>query len=425
MSSKNETPTYQKPARPSLFDQLKPHSLRLRLVLWYGTLVAITLGLFVLLVLSLIMNSLTQGVESAVRTEARAATVEVDRELVSTPPYWPTRLSLNTVNTYQDPGVEIEVVDLQGTVRYDSDGNLETRIPIKPEATQATLAGHSFEYNDRFAGEPVLIEAVPILAPGRSSNEEAIDPTGNESTPPAAASPISVHSGPVIGMLLVAKSLQDVQTTLTLVRTLVLLAGGVTLVGALLGGWAIAGRVLYPLTEMAKTARTIAATTAQGTRIGNLSPRVRRPRGQDEMAQVVDALNEMLSNLEKATQGQRRFVADASHELRAPLTTIQGNLAFLRRHGDELPPAERRMMLDDAHSETLRLSQLVEALLLLARADANVDQPPAPSEQMAEEHIHQLVELDRVTLQLVRQLRGRLNGEEAAPRLEIGHIEPV
>src|SRR5207249_8548897 len=81
----------------------------------------------------------------------------------------------------------------------------------------------------------------------------------------------------------------------------------------------------------------------------------------------------MLASLESAMRTQRRFVADASHELRAPLTTIQGNLAFLQRHLDELPPEERRSMLSDAHGETLRLAELVEELLLLARADANVD----------------------------------------------------
>src|SRR5260370_2457399 len=135
------------------------------------------------------------------------------------------------------------------------------------------------------------------------------------------------------------------------------------------------------------TARSIASSTVRGTRIGNLSQRVPQPRSHDEMAQVVDTFNEMLASLESATQAQRRFVADASHELRAPLTTIQGNLAFLQRHLDELPSEERRTMLTDAHGETLRLAELVEELLLLARADASSDPPieaqstaPAPQE---------------------------------------------
>jgi len=190
--------------------------------------------------------------------------------------------------------------------------------------------------------------------------------------------------------------------------------------------------VLHPLTEMVKTARSIAATTAHGTRLGNLSQRVRRPGGRDEMAQVVDTFNAMLTDLENATQAQRRFVADASHELRAPLTTIQGNLAFLQRHADELPPTERRTMLSDAHEETLRLAQLVEELLLLARADASVDTPSTPpllSQQATsvgeKRGQPQPVELDHTVLHLIRQFRGRLGVEEVKVKLEVGHIEPV
>ncbi|MBA2681646.1 MAG: HAMP domain-containing histidine kinase, partial [Ktedonobacteraceae bacterium] len=228
------------------------------------------------------------------------------------------------------------------------------------------------------------------------------------------------------GTLLVAKSLNEVDATLLLLRTLLLVTGLATVVGTLLGGWAIAARVLYPLAEMAKTARSITATTAHGTRIGNLSQRARRPGGRDEMAQVVDTFNEMLTDLERATQAQRRFVGDASHELRAPLTTIQGNLAFLQHRVDELPREEVRIMLADAHAETLRLAQLVEELLLLARADASIDQSSAMSEKefsTGNALRPQPVELDHTVLQLVRQFRGRLSIEDA--KLEVGHVEPV
>jgi two-component system, OmpR family, sensor kinase len=189
--------------------------------------------------------------------------------------------------------------------------------------------------------------------------------------------------------------------------------------------------VLYPLAEMVKTIRSITAMTAHGTRVGGLTQRVPSPGGHDEMAQVVDTFNEMLVDLENAARTQRRFVADASHELRAPLTTIQGNLAFLQRHVDELPADERRVMLADAHSETLRLAQLVEELLLLARADASVD---APSVLAAGDTVdmeggkvreQRPIELDHTVLQLVRQFRGRLSDEETKVKLEVGHIEPV
>jgi two-component system, OmpR family, sensor kinase len=177
------------------------------------------------------------------------------------------------------------------------------------------------------------------------------------------------------------------------------------------------------------TAQSIAASTARGTRLGNLSQRVPQPRGHDELAQVVETFNEMLASLESATQAQRRFVTDASHELGAPLTTIQGNLAFLQRHLDELPPEERNTMLVDAYGETLRLAELVEELLLLARADASADTPiEAQAVETASEASTRSappVELDRALLQLVRQLWRRLGVEGPKVQLEVGPISPV
>jgi two-component system OmpR family sensor kinase len=214
-----------------------------------------------------------------------------------------------------------------------------------------------------------------------------------------------------------------------LLRTLLLLSGAVTLTGTLIASWLIATLVLRPLSELMVTARAIAVSTVRGTRLGNLSRRVPQPRGRDELAQVMETFNEMLASLESATEAQRRFVADASHELRAPLTTIQGNLAFLQRHQEELPPEERKIMLADAHGETLRLAEMVEELLVLARADANNDTPLELQgmEPVSKERIHSAppVELDRTVLQLVRQLRKRLSVEGSQLQLEVGHIEPL
>lgn len=381
---------------------IQSRSLRLRLVLWYGILVTLALGLFIVLMLVLTSNLLYQSATDALQAEVRATSSQVQHELLATHPYWPTHLSLNTLNTYRDPGVVVEVLTVQGTPLYDSDGNTATSIPLTDTTKQSVLVGHTTTYYEHLAGEPVQVEATPVYAPSNADN--------------------ATQSRTVIGVLLVAKSLSTAEQTLTLLRTLLLLVGSVLLLVTLLGGWMIASRVLSPLAGIVRTARTIAATTVEGTRIGNLSSRVSKPRGRDEMTEVVDAFNTMLADLEKATQGQRRFVADASHELRAPLTTIQGNLAFLQKHEDTLSETERQTILHDAHDETLRLARLVDELLLLARADAhmNITASSSPTDEK-----QPVVELDRIVLQVIRQLRGRMTVESATPRLEIGHIEPM
>ncbi|MEO8971146.1 MAG: HAMP domain-containing sensor histidine kinase [Ktedonobacteraceae bacterium] len=394
-------------------------SLRLRLMLWYGILLISALGFFAALVLLLTTNAINQSVDSAVQAEARLASLAVNRELTSTSPYWPAQLSLPAIDTYREPGVTVEVVDSHGYGRYPLSTSTAKNIPLSDETTRAILAGQPpVWYTTTVNGEQVRVEALPIRAP-------LAEPGGNVTN----ADGTLPGSGPVIGLLLVAKSLSDMNATLFLLQTLLLLTGVATLAGTLIASWIIGTRVLRPLAGIVATARTIAASTAHGTRLGNLSKRVPRPRGHDEMGQVVDTFNEMLASLESATQTQRRFVADASHELRAPLTTIQGNLAFLQRHLDELPPEEYRIMVSDAHGETLRLAELVEELLLLARADASADTPSTTDvlEAAKEGDIRQTlpVELDHAALQLVRQLRRRLSVEGSPLTLELGHIEPV
>jgi two-component system, OmpR family, sensor kinase len=407
-------------------DRGKPRSLRLRLLLWYGALLAITLGFFATLILVLATNAIGQSVEDALRAEARVAALDVHNDLSTVPPYWPHQLSMNVLDMYRDPGMVVEVLDNQGQLRYLSTSGNPARLPISADTTRAVLAGQTIWYTTTVDGESVRVEALPIHVQAVHVSRSAGDATTHE----VHANGTTSASDPVVGVLLVAKSLSDVNATLLLLRTLVLFAGLVMLIGTLLGSWIIATQVLRPLTEIAATARAIAASTARGTRLGNLSQRVRRPRGRDELVQAVDTFNEMLASLESATATQHRFVADASHELRVPLTTIQGNLAFLQRHLDELPPEERRAMLSDAYGETLRLTQLVEELLLLARADGSVDGPLMKPEEMVtvaggSAHKEPLVELDHALLQLVRGLRRRLNVEGSELKLEIGHIEPV
>jgi two-component system, OmpR family, sensor kinase len=131
---------------------------------------------------------------------------------------------------------------------------------------------------------------------------------------------------------------------------------------ALFGSWAIAGRALRPVDTMIRTARTI-------TLSHDLSSRIEAPSRRDELGRLASTFNEMLASIEAAYRAQQRFVSDASHELRAPLTAIQGNLELLRRHR-AMPDVEREEALTEVERESSRLARLVADLLVLARADA-------------------------------------------------------
>lgn len=99
--------------------------------------------------------------------------------------------------------------------------------------------------------------------------------------------------------------------------------------------------------------------------------------GHDEASQIAATFNAMLARLQQAFAGQRQFLDDTSHELRAPLTIIRGHLELLEL--DETP-AERRATLELVVEEVDRATHLVEDLLLLARSEQPDFTTPEPTD---------------------------------------------
>ena len=137
-----------------------------------------------------------------------------------------------------------------------------------------------------------------------------------------------------------------------------LAAGGlaVLLMGALLSVSAARG-ALVPLTRMAADASMI-SLASPGKRIAYSGP-------ADELGTLADALNAMLGRLERAYDDQRRFIADASHELRTPVAIVRGNVELLRGgRFSERDTAESLAMIEN---EAVRMTRLLDELLSLAR----------------------------------------------------------
>ncbi len=142
---------------------------------------------------------------------------------------------------------------------------------------------------------------------------------------------------------------------------IVLVATGMTFVGA----WWLADRAVQPVNEIVDQAEEIEA--------GTLKRRIGAYADSREYQRLVQVLNDMLDRLEAAFEAQRRFTADASHELRSPLTALRGELELARRR--DRSPEEYRRVIDSALEEVERLSRTAEDLLTLARSDAGVMQP--------------------------------------------------
>ncbi|HEY7390425.1 MAG TPA: heavy metal sensor histidine kinase [Bryobacteraceae bacterium] len=126
------------------------------------------------------------------------------------------------------------------------------------------------------------------------------------------------------------------------------------------GGYFLARRALGPVDRMARRAREINAE--------KLSARLDVENPEDELGQLAQAFNETLARLERSFEQLRRFTADASHELRTPLTAIcsVGEVG-LREHASA---EEYREVVGSMLEEAARMTQLVESLLLISRADA-------------------------------------------------------
>jgi len=198
--------------------------------------------------------------------------------------------------------------------------------------------------------------------------------------------------GTTIAVLQVARSLRDLDETLSTLRIISLTGGGIAVLIAFGVGWWLAGAALRPIKRITQTAHDIGAAQDFGRRVSYDGP-------PDEIGRLASTFNTMLSRLQAAFHTQRRFVADASHELRTPLTSIRGNLGLLQRE----PPigeADRVAVLNDLVSESERLSRLVADLLTLARSDTGRElrQEPVPLSPLVSDVIRRLAVLhpDRI-----------------------------
>jgi two-component system OmpR family sensor kinase len=179
-----------------------------------------------------------------------------------------------------------------------------------------------------------------------------------------------------VGSVVTAISLEGVERSINQLRFLFFAVGIVVLFFLAIIARRIIGISLKPLTQVEETAEAFAK--------GDYSARLPEARGDTEVGRLTWALNQMLSRIEesfevrKASEEKlRRFVADASHELRTPLTAIRG-FAELHRQGAIKGEEKTGELVRRIEQESIRMSTLVEDLLLLARLDQSREMERLP-----------------------------------------------
>lgn len=349
------------------FNNRRRLSIRWRLSLWYTSVLAATLALFGLLLYGLLAAQLFQSVDDQLVRQAQHVTgtlmphdmmmphgMMMDRNLVAF-------VSPDTV-----------------TLLFTASGEV-----VASTAAQASL--------------PPQVELARLSAANGKPQIRTVDRDWRVWVGPLA--PDSQV------FLQIATSLATVHHTLRHFAIWLISIGLLAILLALLIGLLVAESALHPLAVMTETARAIAAGRG-------FHRRIEVPNRGDELSQLATTFNEMLASLAEAYDAQQRFVADASHELRAPLTVIRGNLHLLAtEQAPGLSPEEKREVLADTQAEAERMSRLIDDLLALARADAGAT--------IAQEQ----VELDRLLVETLRPYQRRSQGGPVALRLT--HIEPL
>ncbi|MGO9081098.1 MAG: ATP-binding protein [Streptosporangiaceae bacterium] len=184
-----------------------------------------------------------------------------------------------------------------------------------------------------------------------------------------AAVSVRIPGDPARGVFIAAVLTGRDLATVARTTRLQIEAEAVALLAGCLIAWLAAGRVLRPVRQTTELARRITDTDLSG----------RIPvRGHSEVSELAATFNGMLDRLAAALTAQRRFLADAGHELRTPITIIQGNLDILT-----VSDAEDAATLAIAADELARMTMLVDELLLLAGSERPDFLHPAPADLAA------------------------------------------
>ncbi|MGO4754577.1 sensor histidine kinase, partial [Streptomyces sp. 2MCAF27] len=323
-------------------------SLRTRVTLWATTVVAIAMVAAGLGLLFGLQHSMWRDRDSTGRQRLADVTSLIRYDRLG-----------SFISSNGGDAVVVEVLNTHGKVRASSDYDTHPGspsgfpYPLPPQV----LAGHPTTLRDLGIGDggDFRVLARPTRIDGRPAT------------------------------IVVGVSLAQAEHTLSSLTTGLVI--GVPALTALVAWtvWLTAGRTLRPVETLRRQAADITAT--------DLHRRLDLPACQDEIHALGVTLNDMLARLDEASVAQRRFIADAAHELRSPLTALRAQLEVMSSYpAPDRDPQLAATLLEDA----VRLHDLVEGLLALARSE----DPARRRSQVA-----RVIDLDEVVLAEVRRQR--------------------
>ena len=355
---------------------LKARSLRGRLMVAAAASILIAVALFAVVTVALVGHELRSSLDTALRDRAQ----QVAQLAVSAPAVLTSPGALESPVSGRQ--IAVEVIDGRGRIIARSLTLGASLFPQDSAARAARLEGKAQFEDIELSSRRFRMYAVPIALAGG----------------PAAG-----------GAVLVASDTTDIARTVHHIGFVLGLIGAVMAVVAAFVAGALTRRELQPLRRLAAEAGEIERTADPSRRLGE-------PQDADEIGQLTGVLNRMLASLEDSRAKERRFLADASHELRTPVTTLLGNVEYAARHGAD------EELVGELRADATRLARLVDDLLVLERAaGAQPEAGPLRLDELVRGVAEAHSERDgRVRLGTVDEVRVR--GDEEALRRALENL---
>jgi heavy metal sensor kinase len=306
-------------------------TIKFKMTLWYVAILGIILSCFSLFLYLTLADSLYKGVDNKIRTMAEivvsstrspfgAGTSMADLDQIMT-----ERFGIKPLGRF------IQILDESGKIGDRSTNLRDVQIPISVQTMKAASKGNiTFETVQVMGKYPLRVVTMPII-----------------------------ETEKMVGIVQVGSSLEGVEEALHQLLLILFIAVPAALLVASAGGLFLANKVLRPVDAITQIARQIGS--------GDLSQRIRIKRVNDELGRLASTFNEMIAKLEKSFRQVKRFTADASHELKTPLTILRGEVEVGLKKKRGLK--EYQGILASNLEEIGRMSRIVEDLLILSRAD--------------------------------------------------------
>jgi len=308
-----------------------PKSIKFKLTLWYVLILGVILSSFSIFVYFTLADSLHKGLDNKIKAMAKVIASSSARPLLGGPSMADLDRMMMRHFGIKPLGRFIQVVDEAGRVDSKSTNLRNVELPVSVKTLEEAARGRvTFETVKVSGGDSLRVVTVPIIQNDR-----------------------------MVGIVQVGSSLEGVAEALDQLLLILVIAVPAALLVTSVGGLFLANKALKPVDEITRTARQIGS--------GDLSQRITIKNVKDEIGRLASTFNEMLARLEELFQQMKRFTADASHELKTPLTILKGEVEVGLKRGRQLDEYQR--ILRSNLEEIDRMSRLVEDLLTLSQAD--------------------------------------------------------